>query len=343
MNVILTGISECRKNEYAKEAQKLAKRNGKELRLYSVGSEMSRVLQQFCHVTDEHILNKSDEVLAIAAGSAIKDLRIKQLEEQLRACEKQQAYAAPVTLVSTHATFPWKNIERKSHNLPYLPDLDPELFITIIDMERTIEERLKKNKQWQSQDLSLEEISKWQDREIKETQEWARLYGRHILLSRNQSAETLYRVLFYPTAPLFYLSFAMSHVQKQAEGDKEINRLKEGMERYGPVVDPRTGDVRGETNPVLLDQTTERDRIYSTQCDINTVYIAENVFTVGAVTELIKAHGASRKTHLIFPKEKFPDRTPGPFERFYSTKIFESIESYLEYLAQEYSPLPEID
>lgn len=244
MNIVCTGISKCDKQNYFEEVKKYSenlhqqgKGSKKEVQIYSIGDIMQECLMHHTTV-NEHILNKDDEGLAIASETAIKTIKIKLLEEKLRG-EKEKN-----NIISTHTTFIWKHHWKESHNEEFLSLLEPDLFVTILDHERRIQDRQHKDPQWELQDLSLEAIALWQDKEARETEKWAKRLGkRHIVFGRNQSPETLYKMLNYPDAPVFYSNFPMTYLKNVEESNAKITANNDEMRKYGPVIDPRTIEI----------------------------------------------------------------------------------------------------
>jgi len=244
MNIICTGISKCGKLDYFEEVQKYSedlhsqeKGNGKEIRIFSVGDIMNDCLEKHTTV-NEHILNKDDEQLAQAAETAIKTIKIQLQDEKIRG-EKEKH-----NIINTHTCFIWKHHWKEAHNEEFLEMLEPDMFVTILDHEKRIQERQHRDPQWALQDLSLETIALWQDKEARETEKWAKRMGkRHLVFGRNQSTETLYKILNYPTAPVFYSNFPMTYLKNVEESYKKITENNEEMMKYGPVIDPRTIEI----------------------------------------------------------------------------------------------------
>lgn len=244
MNVICTGISKCDKMDYFKEVKKYSKElhksgkgTGKDVQVYSIGDVMQECLKRHTTV-NEHILNKDDETLAQAAETAIKTLKIKFQEEKLKGKEDKH------NIIGTHTTFIWKNHWKDSHSEDLLDILEPDLFVTILDHEKRIQERQLKDSQWAMQNPSLEAIALWQDREVKETEKWAKRFGkRHIVIGRNQSPETLYKMINYPNSPIFYSNFPMTYLKNIEESYKKITANNNELNKYGPVIDPRTIEI----------------------------------------------------------------------------------------------------
>lgn len=264
MNIIYTGISKCDKmnylrevEEYSKKLQKEGKGSGKEINICSVGDVMQECLQPHTTV-NEHILNKDDEQLALAAQTAIKTIKINLQEEKIRFLEEKikfleerkspeeqfEAEKEKHNIISTHTMFIWKHHWKEAHNEEHLSMLEPDLFITILDHEKRIQERQHSDSQWKLQNLSLEAIALWQDKEARETEKWAKRFGkRHIVFGRNQSPETLYKILNYPNAPVFYSNFPMTYLKNVEKSYERITANNKEMEKYGPVVDPRTIEI----------------------------------------------------------------------------------------------------
>lgn len=243
MNVVCTGISKCDKLNYFKEvkeySEKLQKKSkGKKIQIYSVGDVMQECLKHHTTV-NEHILNKDDEQLGQAAETAIKTIALQE--------ERNKGKGKKHSIISTHTTFIWKHHWKESNHEDYLSLLKPDLFITILDHEKKIQERQHNDSQWKLQNLSLEAIALWQDKEARETEKWAKRFRkRHLVLGRNQPPETLFKILNYPEAPVFYSNFPMTYLKNIEESYAKITANNKEMMKYGPVIDPRTIEITHE-------------------------------------------------------------------------------------------------
>jgi len=244
MNVICTGISKSNKLGYFKKVEELSdqlckKTGNKKVKIYSVGDIMKSSFMKHNITVNEHILNKDDELLSQAAESAIKTIKNDMLERKLRGEEETH------NIISTHTTFMWNNHWKDSHNEKFIDLLNPDLFITILDHEKRIQNRQHNDSQWQLQKLGLAEIALWQDLEAQTTSEWAKTVGnkKHVLFGLNQSPETLYKIMNYPCAPVIYSNFPMTWLQNKEESYAKITFNNEVMAWYGSVIDPRTIEI----------------------------------------------------------------------------------------------------
>jgi len=244
MNVVCTGISKCDKMDYFKETQEFSnqlheegKGTGVDIELYSIGDIMKDCLGPNTTV-NKHILNKDDDQLSAAAGEAIKTLKIKLLEDKIAGKEETH------NIISTHTTFIWQNHWKDSYNEQFLEILEPDLFVTIMEHEKRIQERQHKDPQWKLQKLDLPSIALWQDREVRETEKWAKRFGkRHIVFGRNQDPESLYKVINFPKAPIIYSNFPMTFLENVKESYAKITENNLEMMKYGTVIDPRTIEI----------------------------------------------------------------------------------------------------
>jgi len=394
MNVICTGISKCDKMDYLKEVKKYSDDTNKsskdpssctDTRIISIGDVMQDCLKHHTTV-NEHILNKDDEQLAQAAGEAIKTIKLELQEEKLRG-EK------PVhNIFSTHTTFIWKHHWKDSHNEDFLEMLEPDLFVTILDHEKRIQERQHQDPQWATQGQSLESIALWQDRECRETEKWAKRFGKkHLVFGRNQSPETFYKILNYPNAPIFYSNFPMTYLKNVEDSYAKITMNNDEMNKYGAVIDPRTIEIMkpcegGDYSYTNLEKdmqklleakikrqtkhgkeakltrieqkvseyleskrelekkiikclTVHRDLdYYVAKVDVDVLYFPELVLSFGGVAEVIKAHRCSKETYLILP-EDLKGKNVGPFEVYYSLKIFFGTKDYHDFLSKRFKRL----
>ena len=250
MNIICTGISKCDKLNYFREVKKFSEDisyKGKEdkgkINIHSVGDFLQKEIQKYGPF-NKHILHKNDTTRAHAASAALKTIAIKILKESLKGKSNHN-------LISTHTTFLWKSGWKNSYNEDNLNDLNPDLFITVLDHEKRIQQKQHKDPQWKLENLSLSEVTLWQDKEVEKTEEWAKKFKKkHIVFGRNQSPETLYKLISYPEAPVFYASFPMTWLKNTEESYAKITENNEEMMKYGIVIDPRTIEImkKGESD-----------------------------------------------------------------------------------------------
>ena len=320
MIVLATGLPCSKKLEYFKEVKKLAKHNDKDLKIYSVGELIYKAIEEESNLklNKKNILNMSEDKLTFLVQNAY--LKI------VRDMEKNKVENA---IINTHAIFYWKNIWRDSNNMKFAQDLDPDLYITIIDSAAVIQEAMKRNKQWKTQQLTIHEILSWQNLETLITSKyWANAKRkRFFAIPKKQPAETLYKLMFFPKAKTAYASFPMTNLKNPEESNKKIDKFISQLREYFVVIDPRTvelsyGAIRAENN-----QTVHRDLdLFVGMTDMTVCYYPEIVHSSGAINETVRAHDTTKDVFHIIDLE-----TRSPFTD-YTAEVFRTPEEFFKEL-----------
>jgi len=228
VRVLVTGQVGLDKKPFLEEVVSLAESNDKEVLLFNVGAMMCAEAPD---IVPQRILDLPRQRLNALRRSAFKDI--------LRA-----ASSGANLIVNTHATFRWKHGLFHAYDHNQIAELDPDLFITLVDNVDAVHERLDREHEIRH---TLKDILVWREEEIVVTEAMAEAvagYGANLVMSRGDTriaAQSLYRLMFEPHRKRVYPSFPMTHVLGNATIMREIERFRDTLAAHFITFDP--GDV----------------------------------------------------------------------------------------------------
>ena len=342
MKVICTGTSGSGKLEYLKQAVDEAKRQGASIHLYNIGDLMFKKAEELeCPTSPEKILDLSP--------SSLRALRAAVFEEILKESEKVEH-----CIISTHGCFRWKNYLMPAFDVHYLNELQPDLYITVIDSILNVSKRLHQSPAWKGR-LSLKDILIWRDEEIFVTKMMASFQRKpHYVVAIEQPSTTIYNLMFKPDMTKVYLSFPITLMIDDTKRMNEVrefrDKLREHFEVFDPLavedteltyrVDKNSEEVYDITKLTedfgltpadraeIEDQTVVRDYMLIEQSDMVIVYYPTDKTSPGVLCEIIYGSTNNKEVHAVF-KERV-----SPFLKFHCTKVFADSEDFFEYLKE---------
>ncbi len=222
-----------------------------------VGVDKKPFLEQVVAIAAENdhdvlLFNVGDMMYAEAPDvvpGRILDLPLGRLNSLRRAVFKDilgQVQRHPNVIVNTHATFRWRHGLFPAFDHDQILQLDPDLFINLVENLDTVHERL--DREHRDVQHSLKDVMVWREEEILATEILATIirgWGRFFILARGQSlrraAESFYRLMFEPHRKKVYPSFPMTHVMNMPETMAEIDAFRALLAEHFITFDP--GDV----------------------------------------------------------------------------------------------------
>lgn len=326
MLVITTSISGSGKDEYLEKVKKYSQAHNRKIKVYPVGDMLLEHAKNIhVQITEENVLNTNPEALS-AVRSAVFEKIIRELPKALKEYD--------AVFINIHAMFYWKKVFIRSWDPYYVSQLNPDVFISVIDSTQLIQERLKKRKQWQANPLSGEEILLWRNVEVEMTASWAEI-GRkpHWVIPVNSPEQTIFNVLFEPNKEAIYTAMPMTNLKDRKMIKKIDNFIDKLMDKF-IVFDPRwieKGDVAAAkgVDPVLYNQIVARD-LYWLIHQVKRViaYMPQVVLSAGLINEIRYAHETNKEVWLIYPKGE----RISPFITYYCDQIFNSPEQLLKFI-----------
>ncbi|MGC8624044.1 MAG: ATP-binding protein [Phycisphaerae bacterium] len=229
MRMLLTGQVGLDRKAYLDQVEAIARSHGEPLKVFHVGDMMYR------------------EAGDVKPG-LILDLPLSRLTGLRRAVFRDilaDLPKYPNVIINSHATFRWKHGLFAAFDFDQLAQLQPDIFVTLLDNVETVHQRLLRD---HHVDHGLKDLMVWREEEILATELMARANAEHpgivFVLARGRRASTalsLFRLLLRPAMRKVYPSFPMSHVANMPVVLDEINGFRRKMAEQFITFDP--GDV----------------------------------------------------------------------------------------------------
>ena len=337
MRIIISGISGSGRSDAVTDLQKFTEKNfpQKKIVIMNTNRKMWDVARELgMDVKREKMLDLSPPTLH-ALRSTVFERILREVEEYE---EKNKDIAI---IINTHATFRWREHLMPGLDFFYLTKLQPDLFITIIDVINDIYDTLEANPLWGGMNNRLQ-LGIWQEEEAFITKLMAEIIKKPFyLIARRQPPNTLYKLIFeHEVSERVYLSYPMTHI-KDSEKKKEIEDLTNELRDLGFIVfDPGTMELEKTHEEIPEDirvfdfyQTVYRDFQLIDQGTMVVVFYPEIVHSSGVFNEQAYGFRNNKYVFAIFPAENY-----SPFTSFFADKTFISVETLIKYLKEEFIP-----
>jgi adenylate kinase len=318
MIVFLTTISETDKKGYIDETLRIAKKNGCKVKYISLGALLMKELKEDLGASfiAKNVLNIDEEFRALAMKNLIHNLKGEMKKHKN-------------LIISGHATFLWKRNFTNAFNWRYLKDINPDMFVTLIDNTDNIKNRMSVSEQWKEHNMTGDQILAWQNVEVNVTNGWSQLLNKpHYIIPRMEAQDVLFKLMFRPEAELVYASFPMSHIKKD-EVRKKIDDFVNNLSKYFTVLNPRSIELSEHFGEAEAAQTCLRDlRWFTGKANKIIVYfLPELVFSAGVLSEINHAFETTKEVWMIMPKKLY-----GPFEKHMISQIFNTEEEFFGFV-----------
>jgi adenylate kinase len=242
--VVVTGQVGVEKTPFLEQVVQIAAERGHDVALCNVGEMM------YAEAPD-------------VVPGRILDLPLGRLNSLRRAVFKDilsEITRHSHVIVNTHATFRWRHGLFPAFDHDQMLQLDPDLFINLVENVDAVHERLA----YEHHDVrhSLKDVLVWREEEILATEVLASIirgWGHFFILARGQAvrraAESFYRLMFEPHRKKVYPSFPMTHVMDMPETLAEIDEFRLLLAEHFITFDP--GDV-DEKNMLIKANQAQR-------------------------------------------------------------------------------------
>ena len=245
MIIVVTGMVGIDKRPYLAEVCESARKRGHEILLCNVGDMM---YAESPDIGAGRILDISLQRLHSLRRSVIKDIIAKAKEHEH-------------VIINTHATFRWRHGLFPAFDFYQMRQLNPDLFVCMIDGVEPLHLRLKRGHRIQH---TLKDLIVWREEEVLATQmmqqgtnEEASCY----ILARGietNTAEMFYRLAFEPQRKKVYLSFPMTHAAGMNQVLEAIAQFRKAMKTILTCFDP--GDLEEAYLPYYAEQAQKEGR-----------------------------------------------------------------------------------
>jgi len=329
--VLVTGISGCGRKEPLEEFARFAAQRGKKVKTYFVGDMMFEHAKKVgVYLTKENVLNASPSLLDALRGAVFERI-LAQLPVDMAEND--------VVIISMHAVFFWKKMYIRSYDRFYIDKIRPDIFITFINSAGIMKEQLDKRKQWQQQNLSIEEILLWQNVEVEMTAGFSEIERKpFFIMPSKQCLNNLYKLIFCPNMEPVYASFPMTHL-KDEKARKRIDNFVNELGKYFTVFDPRLIEIstsnpdstnNPERNKTIFYQTVKRDLYwYIKQSKKIIAFFPSVAFSTGVINELREAYETNKDVWLIFPQGD-----TSPFTLYFCNRLFNDEKEFFSFLKE---------
>jgi adenylate kinase len=245
MIIVVTGMVGIDKKEYLAGVCEMARRRDHEILLCNIGDQM---YAEAPDIAPGRILDISLKRLHSLRRSVIKDIIAKTNRHDN-------------IIVNTHATFRWRHGLFPAFDFYQMRQLNPDLFICLIDGVEPLHVRLGREHQIQH---SLKDLIVWREEEVLATQMMQ--HGTNpdapcYILARGLSETTtvmFYQLAFEPQRKKAYLSFPMTHVAGMEDILRTIGRFRSSMKAIFTCFDP--ADLEEAYLPYYAEQAQEKGR-----------------------------------------------------------------------------------
>lgn len=352
MKVFCTGTSGCGKNEYISDFLKYLEDKEEEIRIFDVGQKIFEKAEELgIGITQEKVLDTPIQTL-----NALRAAVFEEIKSEVQSIENY--------IIASHACFRWKQMLIPSFDFYYLNELQPDIYITLIDDIKFAKARLDNTKQWKNK-INVKELLIWREEEIFITSLMADYQKKpHYILAKKQPPETLYKFIFKPELKKVYLSYPITHIKDDKGLMKKIedfySTLRENFVVFNPLTisdmeliyaveanDDKKSfvlDVDGtkcefnskEIKDAIKDiksQVVSRDYKLIDQSDMIVVYYPTDLMSPGVLSEMVYASNNNKYVYSIFTERV------SPFFEKPCDKIFKSGDEFFKFIKSDQSPI----
>jgi len=357
--VVVVGQSGLDKESYLKkvvEQSYIPKEEQEKMTLFNVGNSMYTEAEKARGKIEKgQILKLPLLRLRMLRRSVCKDL--------IHYCEMNLQNNV---LVNTHSCFRWERGLFHAFDFDLLEQLNPDMYITLIDDVDRIYARLVINNNSKAFDFSLKDIMVWREEEIITTEILAFAQSKpHFTIPLRNPKDTIFKILFRENLKKTYVSFPITKVLDKPNVLKEVNNFRDSLAKEMIVFDPYTiqekklllfaneAKENGETviernilgEKIKFDlsdifsiakdidgQIISRDFRLIDQSDMVVAFIpevkGEPDISAGVQSEIQYAHDLPREVYVIWPSQK----DPSVWVNAMATKVFKGDRAFNEAL-----------
>ena len=212
ITAVLTGMSGSERRELVDDLIAIAGERERRVIFIDLWQEMQAAEPT---VSEATILNITD-----AHRSEIVRHAIRNVQTRIEALRRSSGGRDSAVVLGTHATFFWNSSYLEGFPDTLLAGLKPEVLFTVEHNAVDIFRNLRADPLHRFDQITLQEVLHWRDREMEDTARWARnLRLPHYLISRSEPVDGLFALLFGPNPKKIYASYPMSYVSDQQRND----------------------------------------------------------------------------------------------------------------------------
>ncbi|MEI7719329.1 MAG: AAA family ATPase [archaeon] len=326
--IAVTGISGSGTREFCRNyAQQV-----RDVKIYHTGDMIYQLAQSQSSppIPQENLINLHPGIM-----SGLRDKAFDYIIDNL---ESDKAKYSRI-IIDTHAQLFWNHVFTNAYDWKYLRDINPDMFISIVDKPSSIRDAQLKTERGKSQNHSLRDLLLWQNVEVNVTQGWASNHEKPMyVFSRKQSPANVESLL--DNRFLIYSSFPMTDAASE-ETNKIVNfkaKLrnvrKEIDGREIPVIDPADIDIESDegldeiTRRAIGTHTVHRDLNWDVDEATHVIAYYPNArmgLSKGVSDECTRARETGKFVYVICPREKI-----SPFMDI-AHKVFKSEDEFFDF------------
>lgn len=313
MILFSTSVAGSNRSVIEEGAVRIAKKNGKKLRIINLVDEMVEVARELNNeLTPATLLHLDKKILNVLKSTALH-----------RISDEIKANPGWDYIVDGHTAFWWKSGPVSLLDIEDFKELKPDLFITIISTAHELNSTLLSKKEWKDKDIDMYEMLLWSELEIYTTDLISKTLGReNYLIGIGESPLTVYNLIYNPGMVKIYTSFSMEHRDTSYQ---TISRFVNKLRKIAIVFDPRSVDLSAyrkysndpRVHKIAANQTVRRDYHMIDQADMVVIHMSSLVYSSGVDSERMHAHSTGKKVLLYFPFNKY-----SPFTPYFVDKMF---------------------
>ncbi|MDY6778392.1 MAG: AAA family ATPase [Candidatus Nanohaloarchaea archaeon] len=325
MLVFVNGIAGCGEKEYLAEFEQVCEERGVDVEVHALGERILEIGRRDYPGLGKYDLLKFPE----STVNAWRAAAFESIKEDIT------DGGETIHVLDAHASFWKKNGPEPAINTSYLKQLNPDIYVQIIDYEPDIRDRLHAKEDIPEEyKLSLEEVIRWQETERYTNRVLSDHHQKPFyVLARQHPGESLFNLVTDETKPAVYQSFPITNLDEESlQGVKEY---VEELRNYATVFDPieiETRDFEDERIKQLINNhTVKRDQQFIDQSELVIVNFPEMVYSSGVEYEINYASRTGKPVWIIKP-----EGYAGPFTEYNCEREFSNEEECLEALQEEF-------
>jgi adenylate kinase len=306
MRLLATGISGVAKLEALEQvARYLKEKKNQDLEIFDVWTHIQKVAKNLrIQVTKEKILD----------DQRVDFLRPLAFEDISKILAHIPNGPTSHSVIVTHGCFRWNKYLRRGFDVHYLNQIDPDVYVNIIDDIHLIKSRLEQDSQWKER-LSAPEVITWRDEETFLTETFAEFQRKSFyLLARSEPPETLGNLIGEPAMKKIYLSYPITAIEKQKpellqEAEQFADELRSKFVVFNPLSIKDLvahGSADHKVTTELRENTVWRDFKLIAQSDMVVVYYPVEFNSPGVNQEIAYGFGHGKAVYLYYPHSLSP-------------------------------------
>ncbi len=329
MRVFCTGISGVGATDYIDAVREYAESRNEEIKVFNVGREVSDLAEKTGYpITPTGVLDLNKRTITSLTHTAYQKIA-GEIGKYKNA------------IIDAHINFRWRGVVTPIVTFDMIEPLQPDVYVTLMDLARPIVKRLKEDKeQWKYEikkgNITIANTLDLQNFEVNMTEQMARYHeyiarcqGKPVkrkpmhVLPTNDSPDSLYKLATRENTEVAYASFPITHIMNDEESRKKIDYWVAELRKFEDlaIISPRSVELPSDPSPIENQHTVAQDLEWFVEKSTHRifVYFPKKVYSRGVDHESIKAKESCKEVWFTAPKEmEDPFTNSTIHKRFYS-------------------------